>query len=144
MLSIIISICLLLLSIFGGILSIQLPLFNDPHMLFSTKPSFYPLIIWGGLACCSLIYAIKSILNKVSSGTILNKKVLVYYFLFVSYIISLVYLKFIASTFLFNFIGGYYLLENKIKKSIIKLSIISGCITLVLYILFIKFFNVPL
>ncbi len=145
MLNIIISLCLLCVSFGGVYLSMQLPLFSDPDILFSTKPSFYPIIIFCGLAICSILYMIKSIKNyKYDNRPLLSGKTLIIMSLFIGYMISLVYLKFIASTLLFNAAAGYYLLDDKTKPSIIRLSITSVSIVIVLYVLFVKFFNVPL
>ena len=144
MLNIILSFCLLLIAGTGLFLSTQLPLFNNIDMLFSTKPSFYPTKIFGGLILCSLIYFIKSIIKFIPTPPVFGKKVIVILTFFVGYIISLIYLKFIASTLLFNIASGYYLLQDKSKVNVSRMVIVSISVTLILYILFVEFFNVPL
>lgn len=136
----------LLVSILGIYLSLKLPNFNNTVM-FSMKPSFYPIIIFSllFLSCASLI--IKNLISNMGEDTklyLINKDMWVIFGLYFLYILMLPFLQFIISTIIFFMLSTFYLMKNRNKYNSIILSIVNIVCTAALYFLFVKLFNVPL
>ena len=135
----------LLVSILGIYLSLKLPNFNNTVM-FSMKPSFYPLIIFSllFLSCASLI--IKNLLSNIEENKLylINKDMWAIFGLYFLYILMLPFLQFIISTIIFFMLSTFYLMKDRNKYNSIVLSIVNIVCTVALYFLFVKLFNVPL
>ena len=136
----------LLVSIFGIYLSLKLPNFNNTVM-FSMKPSFYPLIIFSllFLSCASLI--IKTLILHIDEETklhLINKDMWAIFGLYFLYILMLPFLQFIISTIIFFMLSTFYLMKDRNKYNSVILLIVNIVCTVALYFLFVKLFNVPL
>ena len=135
----------LLVSILGIYLSLKLPNFNNTVM-FSMKPSFYPLIIFSllFLSCASLI--IKNLLSNIEENKLylINKDMWAIFGLYFLYILMLPFLQFIISTIIFFMLSTFYLMKDRNKYNSIVLSIVNIVCTVALYFLFVKLLNVPL
>ena len=135
----------LLVSILGIYLSLKLPNFNNTVM-FSMKPSFYPIIIFSllFLSCASLI--IKTLLSNIEEAKLylINKDMWAIFGLYFLYILMLPFLQFIISTIIFFMLSTFYLMKDRNKYNSIVLSIVNIVCTVALYFLFVKLLNVPL
>ena len=138
----------LLVSILGIYLSLKLPNFNNTVM-FSMKPSFYPIIIFSllFLSCMSLI--IKNLLVNINTIEetklcLINKDMWAIFGLYFLYILMLPFLQFIISTIIFFMLSTFYLMKDRNKYNSVILLIVNIVCTVALYFLFVKLFNVPL
>ena len=136
----------LFVSILGIYLSLKLPNFNNA-VIFSMKPSFYPMIIFSllFLSCASLI--IKTLLSNIGEETklhLINKDMWAIFGLYFLYILMLPFLQFIISTIIFFMLSTFYLMKDRNKYNSLILSIVNIVCTMALYFLFVKLFNVPL
>ena len=136
----------LLVSILGIYLSLKLPNFNN-KVMFSMKPSFYPLIIFSllFLSCASLI--IKTLILHIDEETklhLINKDMWTILGLYFLYILMLPFLQFIISTIIFFMLSTFYLMKDRNKYNSVILLIVNIVCTVALYFLFVKLFNVPL
>ena len=136
----------LFVSILGIYLSLKLPNFNNA-VIFSMKPSFYPMIIFSllFLSCASLI--IKTLLSNIGEETklhLINKDMWTIFGLYFLYILMLPFLQFIISTIIFFMLSTFYLMKDRNKYNSLILSIVNIVCTVALYFLFVKLFNVPL
>ena len=135
----------LLVSILGIYLSLKLPNFNNTVM-FSMKPSFYPIIIFSllFLSCASLI--IKNLLSNIEETKLylINKDMWAILGLYFLYILMLPFLQFIISTIIFFMLSTFYLMKDRNKYNSVILLIVNIVCTVALYFLFVKLFNVPL
>ena len=136
----------LLVSILGIYLSLKLPNFNNTVM-FSMKPSFYPLIIFSllFLSCASLI--IKTLILHIDEETklhLINKDMWAIFGLYFLYILMLPFLQFIISTIIFFMLSTFYLMKDRNKYNSVILLIVNIVCTVALYFLFVKLLNVPL
>lgn len=133
-------------SVLGIYLSLKLPNFNDTVM-FSMKPSFYPMIIFSLLFLSCVFLIIKNLLSSVKEETelhLINKDMLAIFGLYFLYILMLPFLQFIISTIIFFMLSTFYLMKDRTKYNSIILSIVNIICTAALYFLFVKLFNVPL
>ncbi len=136
----------LLVAILGIYLSLKLPNFNNTVM-FSMKPSFYPMIIFSLLFLSCAFLIIKTLLiNKVKETKLhlINKDMWAIFGLYFLYILMLPFLQFIISTIIFFMLSTFYLMKDRTKYSSMILSIVNIICTAALYFLFVKLFNVPL
>lgn len=136
----------LLVSILGIYLSLKLPNFNNTVM-FSMKPSFYPMIIFSllFLSCASLI--IKTLILHIDEETklhLINKDMWTILGLYFLYILMLPFLQFIISTIIFFMLSTFYLMKDRNKYNSVILLIVNIVCTVALYFLFVKLLNVPL
>ena len=136
----------LFVSILGIYLSLKLPNFNNA-VIFSMKPSFYPMIIFSllFLSCASLI--IKTLLSNIGEETklhLINKDMWAIFGLYFLYILMLPFLQFIISTIIFFMLSTFYLMKDRNKYNSLILSIVNIVCTMALYFLFVKLLNVPL
>ena len=136
----------LFVSILGIYLSLKLPNFNNAVM-FSMKPSFYPMIIFSllFLSCASLI--IKTLLSNIGEETklhLINKDMWTIFGLYFLYILMLPFLQFIISTIIFFMLSTFYLMKDRNKYNSLILSIVNIVCTMALYFLFGKLLDVPL
>lgn len=136
----------LFVSILGIYLSLKLPNFNNA-VIFSMKPSFYPMIIFSllFLSCASLI--IKTLLSNIGEETklhLINKDMWTIFGLYFLYILMLPFLQFIISTIIFFMLSTFYLMKDRNKYNSLILSIVNIVCTVALYFLFVKLLNVPL
>ncbi len=136
----------LLVSILGIYLSLKLPNFNNTVM-FSMKPSFYPMIIFSllFLSCASLI--IKTLILHIDEETklhLINKDMWAIFGLYFLYILMLPFLQFIISTIIFFMLSTFYLMKDRNKYNSVILLIVNIVCTVALYFLFVKLLNVPL
>lgn len=136
----------LLVSILGIYLSLKLPNFNNTVM-FSMKPSFYPMIIFSllFLSCASLI--IKTLILHIDEETklhLINKDMWAIFGLYFLYILMLPFLQFIISTIIFLMLSTFYLMKDRNKYNSVILLIVNIVCTVALYFLFVKLLNVPL
>ena len=93
----------LLVSILGIYLSLKLPNFNNAVM-FSMKPSFYPMIIFSLLFLSCIALIIKNLfanINEESKLHLINKDMRIMFGLYFLYILMLPFLQFIISTIIF-------------------------------------------
>lgn len=135
----------LLVSILGIYLSLKLPNFNNAVM-FSMKPSFYPMIIFSllFLSCITLIIKNFANISEESKSRLINKDMRIMFGLYFLYILMLPFLQFIISTIIFFMLSTFYLMKDRTKYNSIILSIVNIICTAALYFLFVKLFNVPL
>lgn len=136
----------LLIAISGIYFSLKLPNFNDTVM-FSMKPSFYPIIIFSLLFLSCAFLIIKNLFANISEEIklhLINKDMWTIFGLYFLYIITIPFLKFIIATIIFFMLSTFYLMKNRTKYNSIILSIVNIIMTAVLYFLFVKLFNVPL
>ena len=136
----------LLVSILGIYLSLKLPNFNNTVM-FSMKPSFYPMIIFSllFLSCASLI--IKTLILHIDEETklhLINKDMWTILGLYFLYILMLPFLQFIISTIIFFMLSTFYLMKDRNKYNSVILLIVNIVCTVAPYFLFVKLLNVPL
>lgn len=136
----------LLVSILGIYLSLKLPNFNNAVM-FSMKPSFYPMIIFSLLFLSCIALIIKNLFANISEESklhLINKDMRIMFGLYFLYILMLPFLQFIISTIIFFMLSTFYLMKDRTKYNSIILSIVNIICTAALYFLFVKLFNVPL
>lgn len=136
----------LLASVLGIYLSLKLPNFNDTVM-FSMKPSFYPMIIFSLLFLSCIFLIIKNLLSNIKEEDelhLINKDMLAIFGLYFLYILMLPFLQFIISTIIFFMLSTFYLIKDRTKYNSVILSIVNIICTVALYFLFVKLFNVPL
>lgn len=143
-LNLIIAVCLLVFSVGGIWLSNGLPSLNNQDTLFSTKPSFYPLLVFCGLFLCALLMLVKAFFVKDEILSFYSKDFIIIAVALALYITLLPLIAFLPATILFTLSTGWFLLSKKDKTSVQRLFFIDSAIIAALYVLFVRILNVPL
>lgn len=144
-LNLIIASCLAGISLLGIWFSMDLPVLGTQDALFSTKPAFYPILIFSGLLICAILMFAQSFLKAPEPVLLYHKDFVVILGSLMAYIIVLPFIGFIPSTVFFTVGAGYYLLaQKKDKGQIKKLLLINLALVGALYVLFVRMLNVPL